>query len=480
MEFNQQIRNPITKRQKFFTGYHSDNIVSMAIFHASGRVAERPMFSRDLRKNKKEDNEDAIDIYNGHETLIATGEIGATPSIFVWESNSMKYLKELRGFHTHGVIHMAFNKNGEQLASIGADPDHTLIVYDWQYNKCLFTTPTSSDRLFCVRYFPDTSNMIVTAGQKHVLFWEPGHDGLVATESSFPKLDKGKSLTIIDVAFFSNGRKVVGAAEQGHLCLWERKNLGSMISFSNGSVRNAHPGGITCLHCISGQNIFISGGKEGSIKLWDVQLNLIGTYSTHIAISLDPGIRSIDSSTSKRESKLLIGTRGNEIFEVAIKGNWENYSKNEFGTILHNGRAINIGHCGNELWGLSCNPVDPCIFATCGDDNTVRIWHTRSKKQINMTEEGVIPTNARALEFSPDGTVLAVGLGGKVGNRRTFGYAKHAGKIIILNALTLEVEAVVRDAKEMISRIRFSPDGAIIAAASFDSNIYLYTYSIKI
>mgnify|MGYP003336537714 CR=1 FL=1 len=67
-----------------------------------------------------------------------------------------------------------------------------------------------------------------------------------------------------------------------------------------------------------------------------MHLTLVGTYTTHVTVSLDPGIRSIDSSTKKGESKLLIGTRGNEIFEIAIKGNRENYSRNEFGTILHN------------------------------------------------------------------------------------------------------------------------------------------------
>ena len=469
--------NPVTKRQKFFTGSHSDDIISMAIFHASGRVSERPMFSRDLKKNKKENDDNNISLYEGNESLIATGEIGANPSIFIWESNSMACLNELRGIHTRGVIQLAFNKHGDQLASIGADPDHTLIVYDWQRNKPLYNSPTSPDKVFCLRYLPEISSMIATAGHKHIYFWEQGHKGLVVTKSNLPEVDKKTYLTILDIAFLSGGRKIVGAAEQGHLCAWDRKDITSMLSFSKGSVKNAHPGGITCLHYITGQNVLISGGKEGSIKLWDMHLTLVGTYTTHVTVSLDPGIRSIDSSTKKGESKLLIGTRGNEIFEIAIKGNRENYSRNEFGTILHNGRAINAGHSGNELWGLTCNPVDPCMFATCGDDCTVRIWHTRSKKQINITEEGVIPTNARAIDFSPDGSILAVGLGGKIGERRTFGYATHAGKIIILNVSTLEVEAVERNAKEMISRIRFSPDGSMIAVASYDTNIYLYNYS---
>ena len=61
-------------------------------------------------------------------------------------------------------------------------------------------------------------------------------------------MDKKTYLTILDIAFLSGGRKIVGAAEQGHLCVWDRKDITSMLSFSKGSVKNAHPGGITCLH----------------------------------------------------------------------------------------------------------------------------------------------------------------------------------------------------------------------------------------
>ena len=43
----------------------------MAIFHASGRVEERPMFSRDIKQSQEAKEL----IYNGYETLIATGEL---------------------------------------------------------------------------------------------------------------------------------------------------------------------------------------------------------------------------------------------------------------------------------------------------------------------------------------------------------------------------------------------------------------------
>ena len=141
------------------------------------------------------------------------------------------------------------------------------------------------------------------------------------------------------------------------------------------------------------------------------------------------------------------------------------------------GGRFQLDIAGKKFGDSLVIPLIHAFFATCGDDCTVRIWHTRRKKQINITEEGVIPTSARTVDFSSDGKSLAVGLGGIVGERRTFGYATHAGKVLILNFSTLEVEAVNRHAKEMISQVRFSPDSSFIAAASLDTNVYLYQFS---
>ena len=58
--------------------------------------------------------------------------------------------------------------------------------------------------------------------------------------------------------------------------------------------------------------------------------------------------------------------------------------------------------------------------------------------------------------FSADGRQIAVGIGGKIAGRRVYGYKKHAGKVMVFNASTLEVDIVAHDAHEMISTIRYS------------------------
>ena len=96
----------------------------------------------------------------------------------------MKYLSKLCGLHSCGVILLDFNKTGNLLASIGADNEHTLAVYDWQSRECVCSSPTSIDKVYCVRFLPEPSGMIVSAGIKHVYL--ELHKDLVVTKSSLP------------------------------------------------------------------------------------------------------------------------------------------------------------------------------------------------------------------------------------------------------------------------------------------------------
>ena len=476
--------DPESRQQKFFSGYHTDTILSMAIFHATGAVAAQPAFSRDRKKKNDVPDEDAY-VYKGRETLIATGEAGAKPSIYVWESETMERLAKLKGFHRRGVTNLEFSRNGEMLATVGADSSHSLAVYDWQKEKLVATMDLSDNKIFSITYMPGNPNMIVSAGYKHLCFWESQSEGYTAVH---PKLaiERGSEYAVMAVCHLPN-KMTVAATELGDLWLWRRKeSMVKMVPYGNGSIQNAHAGGINCMYYNSKAETLLTGGKEGDIKVWNEELTLLSSCTGHFTASMNPGVRSIVSSADG--TKMLIGTHGNEIFEIgAREGSWKRApsqksegvvvtSSLSYGKVLHNERALVSGHTGNEVWGLATHPLDPNTYASCGDDRSVRVWHCRRKRQINITEDGALPTYARALTFSPNGDQLVVGLGGKKYSKNATGYDGHAGKVLVLDSNTLEVESVTHDSHEMINDIKFSPSGDKIAVASYDTFIYLYAY----
>ena len=160
---------------------------------------------------------------------------------------------------------------------------------------------------------------------------------------------------------------------------------------------------------------------------------------------------------------LLVGTDGSEIYEIGIEG----------GEDLHAGPIVS-GHCKDELWGLCENPVKR-EYCSVGDDGTLRIWDIVTKSM--RAENGFLDLKgmARAVCFSPDGSLLAVAFGGSVGRGRQ----KCDGEFVVLNATTLESVHKGKDSKEWSQVIKFSPDGNTLAIGSHDNHIYLYDTNKK-
>jgi hypothetical protein len=66
------------------------------------------------------------------------------------------------------------------------------------------------------------------------------------------------------------------------------------------------------------------------------------------------------------QNKLLVGTMGSEMYEIS----------QQTGSFI----LLNQGHCANETWGLTVNPVNSDLYVTCGDDMTVRMWTVSQRK----------------------------------------------------------------------------------------------------
>ena len=67
----------------------------------------------------------------------------------------------------------------------------------------------------------------------------------------------------------------------------------------------------------------------------------------------------------------------------------------------------------DEMWGLAMHP-HKAEFCSCAEDETLRVWDPVGRTIMAMAKLG---GPARCCAYSPDGSMIAVGIGGK--------FAKH-------------------------------------------------------
>jgi echinoderm microtubule-associated protein-like 6 len=67
--------------------------------------------------------------------LVATGELGPKPYIFVWDSETMEIKNQWKGAILKGVAAVAFSPSGNKLVAAAIDDDHFIGVFDLVKNS---------------------------------------------------------------------------------------------------------------------------------------------------------------------------------------------------------------------------------------------------------------------------------------------------------------------------------------------------------
>jgi len=157
-------------------------------------------------------------------------------------------------------------------------------------------------------------------------------------------------------------------------------------------------------------------------------------------VSFKPEIQAL----AWKDDRLLMGTKGSEIYEVNMLNPSEMYRWMQ-------------GHYQEraEAWALAFHPSSHKVV-TGGDDTTVRVWDFKCKQQIHVV---TLSEKVRAVTYSPDGSQIAA--------------CTYDGRLHILSAdLSVRI-ADVLVATEWSQCMAYSPDGLTIAVGSHDNTIYL-------
>ncbi|KAF4017713.1 hypothetical protein G4228_008523 [Cervus hanglu yarkandensis] len=272
-------------------------------------------------------------------------------------------------------------------------------------------------------------NKLVSCGVKHIKFWSLCGNALTPKRGVFGK--NGDLQTILCLACARDELTYSGALN-GDIYVWKGINLIR-------TIQGAHTAGIFSMNaCEEG---FATGGRDGCIRLWDLTFKPITVIDLREA---DQGYKGLSvRSVCWRGDHILVGTQDSEIFEIVV------HERNKPFLIMQ-------GHCEGELWALAIHPTKP-LAVTGSDDRSVRIWSLVDHALIarcNMEEP------IRCAAVNVDGIHLALGM--------------KDGSFTVLRVRDMTEVVHIKDRKEAIHELKYSPDGAYLAVGCNDSSVDIY------
>jgi len=451
--------------QSYF-GEHSDDIISLTTHHpAKGGM------------------------------LLASGEIGKSPAIHMYEwvpnegGGMFKSLAVMKGYHSKGVSQLSFSADGHQLFSVGVD--YTVAVYctqadSSQFGKMLASSQGPKDKVLHIcNSFSSSSDSFefLTCGEKHIIRWTGMVSGGALKQENVKISGSKSKMMLMCVCALRKGVYVVGSYE-GKLLLVKDANTTPLKDNAEAAIVNSSNKESTkkgkskdsskdnaqmSYNCIasfaSDKNMFVTGGRDGHVVIWRLEADKAQCSVLHWFTTSGAAVRAV--SVSADGGRVLAGTQTCSILQWKIP---EKFAQSSHTDSTNKEEVLVVGHFKDEVWGLAVRP-SVGQYCTAGDDGYLRLWDAARRTQLAAWD---VEYTTRAVAFSPDGGTLAVGYGGRVSgaNKKWDGVIRIFRLTEELNLLQL---AEIKEAKQFISVMKFSPDGLTLAVGSRDNSVYLYS-----
>lgn len=391
-------------------------------------------------------------------TLVATGQRGSTPVVCLWRCSDCKLRATLQHGRVRWITALAFSRNDNIIASVGADNQHTVHIWDWQSKKVLAQTKGCNGlppHVHGAAFNPyKRSDELITWGVNHIKWWvqskESASGAWKGESGSFGKI--GAHTVCSAACLPPYGSKVVTGSPNGELCIWSHCTLmkvvpahakGQLITRADGS--QAH-NGVRCLVVTTQIQRLFSAGGDGAVLEWDISsgdlspackvktINIPSAYGGDTA----PLLRGLDCTSDAKE--MVVGTHSCDVWEI----DWhEKQQDGDISVAVH-------GHAGT-VYAIDWHPTDKTKLASASEASRLFVWNVKKRTLAGKCN---LKVKLRAVKFSPSGEEIAVG-------------DIHGG-LHFVKYKSLAPTQYMKPFLSAIEDIKYSPDGALLAAGGHD------------
>jgi len=344
----------------------------------------------------------------------ATGD--ADGNVVVWDPNAgcearSVLPKQFPG--AAGIAAMAFSADGRRLVAVGADVQHTIVVWDtacgdWTDGAAWAVLQSGPGEVRACTFLGPRNDAFATVGAGAPIFWQLHGQNLTRQVGDWGAQAPPALLTAA-ASISEDQEDVVFGATDGRLLLWQGGRCVQALSGHDGAVTRILPlpaGGVGSL----------SSGDDGHIKVWRPPATVAAEDGAEeklgeaelldLAEDLDlasTGALTGDSrlaaiAVDSSFTKVLALTRGSEVWEIV----WDSRA-----SLLLVG-----GHAGAGVTAPAPHPTDKDLFATGGNDGWVKIWAKQNHEQVAATS---LDSPLAAVGWSAAGdSLVAVGTNGRV------------------------------------------------------------------
>jgi RNA polymerase sigma factor (sigma-70 family) len=292
--------------------------------------------------------------------------------------------------------------------------------------------------VLCVAFSPDGKTLASGAGDAA---GQPGELRLwdVATGREWHVHELPHA--VMGLAFAPDGQTLASAGADRTVALWETARGQVRITFR----AQGHGNRVSAVVFAPDGQTLATGSLDRTVRLWEVatgkEVRLFqGHTDTVQGVAFSPDGRRLLSGSNDRTVKVWDAATGRELL-----------------ILRHQGAVKSVAFA-----------PDGRMLATAGGDGAVRLWDTTTGQQVRALAERRVPVLSVA--FSPDGKVLAVAVGGWDAATEP----RRDAEVKLLDVGTGQLLATLRGHTDPVVAVVFSPDGRLLATASWDGTIKLW------